>query len=62
MELFIVIAIVSAALFFSVRKFVKIYKGEKSCDCGSGCSCASQGTCHQDPQGGNTPFKIISTK
>ena len=55
MELIIVIAIVLAALFFSVRSFVKIYKGEDSSGCGSGCSCSTQGCCSQD----SGPFKTV---
>jgi hypothetical protein len=55
MELIIVIAIVLAALFFSVRSFVKIYKGEDSCNCGSGCSRSSKELCNK----GSEPFKTV---
>ena len=55
MELIIVIAIVSAAAFFSIRSFVRIYKGEDSCGCGSGCSCSSKDICSQNSE----PFKTL---
>jgi len=54
MELIIVTAIVFAALFFSLRRFVKIYKGADSCECGSGCSCS--GSSKIDCSQGSKPF------
>ncbi|MBU1194365.1 MAG: FeoB-associated Cys-rich membrane protein [Proteobacteria bacterium] len=48
MELFIVIIIVAAALFFCIKSFVKIYKGEDSCGCGSDCSCPGKSKCRQN--------------
>ncbi len=44
MDLIITGIIVAAAVGFTVRSFVKIYKGEEKGSCG-GCSCASQKSC-----------------
>lgn len=55
MELLFVISIVSAAVFFTVRGFVRIYRGEVSCGCASGCSCASKEGCSKGPE----PFKTL---
>ena len=57
MENLIVGLIVAGALVFSVRGFIKTYKGEGDCGCGSscgGCRDHSDGGCSCDP---NTPFK-----
>ena len=49
MDSIIVGIIVIAAVAFSVRSFVKMYKGEGSCSCGEGCStCSSNGSCKPD--------------
>jgi len=40
MENILVGLIVAAALFFSVRSFVRIYRGKGSCGCGEGCACS----------------------
>lgn len=40
MENIIVGLIVAAALVFSVRSFVRIYKGNGSCGCSDGCGCS----------------------
>ena len=40
MENILVGLIVAAALFFSVRSFVRIYRGKGSCGCGGGCACS----------------------
>ena len=47
MDAIIVGVIVTAAVVFTLRSFVKIYKGEDSCQCG-GCSCGSGQPCGQD--------------
>lgn len=47
MDVLIVSVIVAIAVGFTLRGFVKIFKGEDRCNCG-GCSCSSQGTCHRD--------------
>lgn len=39
MENIIVGIIVAAALVFSIRSFIRIYKGKESCGCGSSCGC-----------------------
>jgi len=31
--------IVAVALFYTVRRLIKIFKGESSCGCGGSCSC-----------------------
>lgn len=48
MDLFIVGIIVAGAVIFSVRSFVKIYKGEGVCFCETGCSCSSKEMCNQN--------------
>lgn len=49
MDLVIVGIIVLGAIIFSVRCFVKTYKGEGGCSsCGTGCSCSSKDNCNQD--------------
>ena len=47
MDLIIVGIIVAAALVFTVRSFVKIYKGDEKCGCG-GCSCDAKDACDQE--------------
>lgn len=49
MDVIIVGVIVSAAVFFTLRSFIRIYKGEDSCSCG-GCSCRSKKSCDQGSQ------------
>ncbi len=49
MDLIIVGIIVAVAVAFSVRSFIKIYKGEGDCSCSPGCSCSSSRLkCHKD--------------
>ncbi len=48
MDTIIVGIIVALAVGFMVKRFVDIWKGKKSCDCSSGCSC-SGGSCPPDP-------------
>ncbi|MCK5310953.1 MAG: FeoB-associated Cys-rich membrane protein [Desulfobacteraceae bacterium] len=49
MDSIIVGIIVIAAVAFSVRSFIKIYKGEGGCSCEGGCnSCSSNGSCKPD--------------
>jgi hypothetical protein len=48
METIIVGIIVAGAIFFSVRSFIKMYKGEGDCSCGTGCSCSSSSGCDSD--------------
>ncbi|MCD4740869.1 MAG: FeoB-associated Cys-rich membrane protein [Desulfobacteraceae bacterium] len=56
MDSIIVGIIVIAAVGFSVRNFVKIYKGEGSCSCREGCTtCSSKGACKPD-------FSIVNKK
>ncbi len=45
MENIIVGIIVACAAGFMIKNFLDIWKGKKSCDCGSGCACSSNGTC-----------------
>lgn len=49
MDSVIVLIIVAAAVGFTVRSFVKIYKGEQGCSCGD-CSCTSKSSCDQGVQ------------
>ena len=43
MEDIIVWIVVFAALVFTIRSIVKVYKGDGGCDCASGCSsCPSE--------------------
>jgi len=37
MDIIIVTIIVACAIIFTLKSFFKIYKGEKSCGCCSGC-------------------------
>jgi len=53
MDLFIVIIIVAAAIYFTIRKFIKNYKEQDGC--GSGCSCPSKRDCNQNFE----PFKTL---
>ncbi|MCP4721527.1 MAG: FeoB-associated Cys-rich membrane protein [Desulfobacteraceae bacterium] len=47
--------IVAAAVFFSIRSFVRTYKGEGGCNCSRSCSSGKKnGNCNQ-----SQPFKII---
>jgi len=55
MDSIIVGIIVIAAVVFSVRSFVKTYKGEGDCSCGGGCSCSSKDSCSPD-------FPIVNKK
>ncbi len=55
MDIIIVGIIVAGAVIFSVRSFVKIYKGEGDCSCGTGCSCSSKNLCSSD-------FPIVNKK
>ncbi len=55
MDLIIVGIIVTAAVIFSVRSFIKIYKGEGSCSCNGGFNCSFKGTCNSD-------FPIVNKK
>jgi len=48
MDLIIVGIIVAGAVFFSVRSFIKIFKGKGDCSCGIGCSCFSKDSCNLD--------------
>jgi len=48
MDSLIVGIIVLAAVIFSVRSFIKTYKGEGGCSCGTGCSCSSKEDCNPD--------------
>lgn len=45
MDLIIVGIIVLAAVVFTARSFIKMYKGEEGCSCGSSCSCSSKIGC-----------------
>lgn len=40
METILVGIIVALALAFCVRSFIRIYRGEASCGCGSSCECS----------------------
>lgn len=46
MDSIIVGIIVIGAVIFSVKSFIKIYKGEGDCSCGEGCSCSSKNSCN----------------
>lgn len=46
MDLILVGIIVTVAVIFSIRCFVKIYKGEGECSCGDGCSCSPKNSCN----------------
>ncbi|MCG8636364.1 MAG: FeoB-associated Cys-rich membrane protein [Desulfobacterales bacterium] len=52
MENIIVGVIVALALGFSIRAFVRIYKGEGECGCGSSCGCSpsEKECCGQDKE------------
>jgi len=45
MDQIIVGIIVAFASGFIVKRFLDIWKGKKTCDCGNGCACTSGGTC-----------------
>lgn len=45
MELLIVGIIVGGAIFFTLRSFVNMYKGDSGCACSGGCACSDSGTC-----------------
>ena len=45
MESILVGVIVGGAVIYSLRRFVKIYRGEKGCSCSNGCSCSSHPEC-----------------
>ncbi|WP_300461881.1 FeoB-associated Cys-rich membrane protein [Desulfobacula sp.] len=47
MDEIIVGIIVAGAIIFTVKNAVNTYQGKRSCDCGSGCSCASKDSCPQ---------------
>ncbi len=57
MDSIIVGIIVIAAVIFSVRNFIKIYKGEGGCSGEGGCTscCSSSGSCKPD-------FPVINNK
>jgi hypothetical protein len=56
MDIVIVGVIVAVAMVFSLRSFVKIYKGEGDCSCGTGCSsCSSNDLC-------NSNFPVVNKK
>ncbi len=55
MDLIIVGIIVTGAVFFSIRSFIKMYKGEGDCGCGTGCSCSSKDLCNPD-------FPVVNKK
>ncbi len=56
MDSVIVGIIVIGAVLFTVRSFIKTYKGEGDCSCGDGCSsCSSKGSC-------STDFPIVNKK
>ncbi|MCF6247247.1 MAG: FeoB-associated Cys-rich membrane protein [Desulfobacula sp.] len=58
MDLLIVSIIVAIAIGFTLKSFVKIYKGEDSCGCG-GCSCSSKDDCNQDfPMAANSNAQL----
>ncbi len=49
MDIVIVGVIVAVAMVFSIRSFVKIFKGESDCSCGTGCcSCHSNASCKSE--------------
>jgi hypothetical protein len=45
MDILIVAIIVAGAIVFTVKSFLKIYKGEKSCDCCSSCTGDTTNSC-----------------
>ncbi|MBC2703424.1 FeoB-associated Cys-rich membrane protein [Desulfobacula sp.] len=45
MDEIIVGIIVAGAVAFTIKSFINTYQGKKSCDCGTGCSCASKKSC-----------------
>ena len=55
MDSIIVGVIVIGAVIFSVRSFIKTYKGEGDCSCSEGCSCFSKNSCNSD-------FPIVNKK
>ena len=48
MDLIIVTLIVAAAVGFTVKSFLKIYKGEGGCSCDAGGSCSAKASCSRD--------------
>lgn len=48
MDLIIVFIIVAAATGFTIRSFIKMYKGEGGCSCDAGCSCSEKDSCSRD--------------
>jgi hypothetical protein len=48
MDTIIVGIIIAAAVIFTFRRFVRIYKGDSSCDCDTGCSRSSKNECDKD--------------
>lgn len=55
MESIIVGLIVIAAVVFSIRGFVRIYKGDGGCSCGEASSCKSRHLCDEN-------FPIVNRK
>ena len=55
MDLIIVFIIVAAAVGFTIRGFLKMYRGEGNCGCGNGCSCSDKDAC-------GTEFPIVDKK
>ena len=47
MDQILVALIVAAAVAFTIRGFIRAYKGEGGCKC-SGCSCSSKNACPPD--------------
>jgi hypothetical protein len=49
--------IVLAAVIFSIKSFIRTYKGQGGCNCSPGCSCPSRDS--QDSCGQNKTFNIL---
>ena len=41
MDMIMVGLILAGAVFFTLRSFVRIYRGQKACNCSAGCPCLS---------------------
>ncbi|MCP4022057.1 MAG: FeoB-associated Cys-rich membrane protein [Desulfobacteraceae bacterium] len=48
MDTIIVGVIIACAVIYTVRRCVRIYKRQGSCECGQGCSCQSKDNCGKD--------------
>ena len=56
MDSVIVGIIIIGAVFFTIRSFIRTYKGESDCSCKNGCSsCSFMGSCRAD-------FPIVNKK